>query len=75
MHYRVDVGNNDTTDPTSVVEERLAIEIYPPDNKSVVVEFFAQYNDNAHEPDIISPNATKNKNQNYNSKLCKRGME
>jgi hypothetical protein len=53
------VGNNATTDPTRVVEERLAIDIYPPDKRSVVMEFLAQYNDNAHEPDIIKPNTRK----------------
>jgi len=59
IFYRVDVGNNDTTDPTRVVEDRLAIDMYPPDKRSVVMEFLAQYNDNAHEPEIIKPNTIK----------------
>lgn len=53
------MGNNDTTDPTRVVEERLAIDIYPPDRRSVVTAFLAQYNDRAQEPEIIKPNTRK----------------
>ena len=59
IFYRVDVGNNDTTDPTRVVEDRLAIDIYPPDKRSVVMEFLAQYNASAHEPEIIKPKTIK----------------
>jgi hypothetical protein len=36
------VGNNVATEPTSVVEHILAIEMYPADNKSVEMVSFAQ---------------------------------
>jgi polyhydroxyalkanoate synthesis regulator phasin len=40
--YLVEVGNIDTTEPTRVVDEMLATEMYPEDNKSVVRVSFAQ---------------------------------
>lgn len=35
--HLVDVGNSETIDPTRVVDEILAIEMYPADSRRIVV--------------------------------------
>jgi hypothetical protein len=40
--YLVEVGNIDTTEPTSVVDDILDTEMYPDDSRSVVSVSFAQ---------------------------------
>lgn len=53
--HLVDVGNSETIDPTRVVDEILAIEMYPADSSRIVVVSWAQYNEIPQEPEIIRP--------------------
>lgn len=53
--HLVDVGNSETIDPTRVVDEILAIEMYPADSSRIVVVSWAQYSEIPQEPEIIRP--------------------
>lgn len=55
LFYRVEVGKRETTDPTSVVDAMLAIDMYPADKSKVDNESLAQYNPIPHEPAISKP--------------------
>lgn len=56
---RIDVGNMATTEPTSPVDEMLAIVMYVADSTSTMVELLLQYSSKPQEPDVSRPYTNK----------------
>lgn len=53
--YRIDVGNMATTEPTSPVDEMLAMVMYVADSTSTTVELLLQYSSKPQQPDVNRP--------------------